>query len=520
MKALLMHRDRDFDIDQQLVTNEPELMQDLELNTLLTAMADGDEYLLNVAHHALISGLDNDAHTILYRQAAIKDALANPEVVRELYALAVEAIEQKRKQRLGIFSRSPSGILNSAIGLIELFTGILRKLRDVAVEHSSEFSSEAFTALFTTLKQELTDDYLATIQDALKELRFRSGVVISAELGTGNEGKNYILRKPEARSFVQQIFGKHPRSYSFSIHPRDEAGGRALWELRDRGTNLAVNALAQSADHILSFFQMLRMELAFYVGVLNLYQRLAAIGVPICFPQPHPAGTRRRRFAGLYDVCLALHMNTRVVGNTVDASGKSLVMITGANQGGKSTFLRSIGVAQLMMQCGMFVGAESFEGELCTGLFTHYKREEDTTMKSGKFEEEIARMSVIADAITPNAMILFNESFAATNEREGSEIARQIITALLEKGITVYFVTHLYELAHGLFETRRDDTLFLRAERLPDGTRTFKLIPGEPLATSYGTDLYREIFGTTDNTAEPETEQANAVKQAVRTNGR
>jgi DNA mismatch repair ATPase MutS len=53
-------------------------------------------------------------------------------------------------------------------------------------------------------------------------------------------------------------------------------------------------------------------------------------------------------------------MERTVVGNTVDLDGKSLVIVTGANQGGKSTFLRSVGLAQLMMQAGMYVGAESF----------------------------------------------------------------------------------------------------------------------------------------------------------------
>jgi len=205
-------------------------------------------------------------------------------------------------------------------------------------------------------------------------------------------------------------------------------------------------------------------------------------------------GHRRLRCRGLYDPCLALQMERSVVGNTVDAEGKGLVIITGANQGGKSSFLRSVGVAQLMMQCGMFVGAESFEGEICTGLVTHYKREEDVALKSGKFDEELTRMSEIVGHLAPNAMLLFNESFAATNEREGSVIARQVVSALLKKGIKVFFVTHLYAFAHGFFERGADQALFLRAERRPDGTRTFRLIEGEPLATSYGKDLYERIF--------------------------
>ena len=170
------------------------------------------------------------------------------------------------------------------------------------------------------------------------------------------------------------------------------------------------------------------------------------------------------------------------MGNDVNADNKDLVIITGANQGGKSTFLRSVGVSQLMMQCGMFVPAESFCSNICEGLFTHYKREEDATMKSGKFDEELSRMSDIADNLTPNSMLLFNESFAATNEREGSEIARQIVCALLEERIKVFFVTHLYEFAHDLYDKDMENAIFLRAERQSDGGRTFKLIEGRTIA--------------------------------------
>ncbi|MGH3514105.1 MAG: MutS-related protein [Pseudonocardiaceae bacterium] len=141
-------------------------------------------------------------------------------------------------------------------------------------------------------------------------------------------------------------------------------------------------------------------------------------------------------------------------------------MITGANQGGKSTFLRSVGLAQLMMQCGMFTPAESFSANVCERLFTHFKRDEDATMTSGKLDEELARMSEIADAVTPHSMVLFNESFASTNEREGSEIARQIIRALVDNGIKVFFVTHLFDLAHSLHLHQADTALFLRAQRL------------------------------------------------------
>jgi DNA mismatch repair ATPase MutS len=119
-------------------------------------------------------------------------------------------------------------------------------------------------------------------------------------------------------------------------------------------------------------------------------------------------------------------------------------------------------------------------------------------MKHGKLDEEFERLDEIVGALGPNALVLFNESFASTNEREGSEIARQVVRALLEKRIKVFFVTHLYEFARGLFERGSEHrVLFLRADRRVDGTRTFKLFEGEPLETSYGEDLYKEVFAAT-----------------------
>jgi len=140
------------------------------------------------------------------------------------------------------------------------------------------------------------------------------------------------------------------------------------------------------------------------------------------------------------------------------------------------------------------VAAEKYHADLCRGLFTHYKREEDVTMKSGKLDEELSRMSGIIEELKPGSMVLFNESFASTNEREGSEIARQIVGALLEARVRVLFVTHLYDFACRPWQGNADRTLFLRAERQANGQRTFKLLPAKPLETSFGPDLYEEVF--------------------------
>jgi DNA mismatch repair ATPase MutS len=496
MKTFLMYKDRDFNLQQKLPANEEALMQDLELETLFNAMALGDEFLFEVAKKTVIGGMNTDLGTIRYRQRILKDCLKNSATVRDIYQIPIESMKNKKKHWYSIFSSSPGAVLANATELMQMFVGLLIKLRHIADENADKFESEGFARFFAMIRKELEDEYLADIQDHLRELKFREGVLISAELGEGNEGTGYMLRKAigKKQRWIKRVLVKKPPVYTFSIHPRDEAGARALSELKTRGINLAANALGQSADHIDNFFKMLQVELAFYIGCLNLYEQLEQMDAPISFPRPAAFDERRHFFHGLYDVCLALTMKQKVIGNDVNADDKDLVIITGANQGGKSTFLRGIGLAQLMMQCGMFAPAESFCSNICDGLFTHYKREEDAAMESGKLDEELVRMSIIADNIRENSLLLFNESFAATNEREGSEIARQITRALVEKRIKVFFVTHLYEFAHTFYEKNMENAIFLRAERRADGTRTFKVVEGAPLETSYGEDLYRAIW--------------------------
>jgi DNA mismatch repair ATPase MutS len=497
IKAILsMTKDRPLKLRGRLPAAEPALVQDLELNTLFEAMAQGDQFLLEIARRVVLSSL-TDLDSIRYRQEILRDCLKNPATVRDIYRIPLESLENQQRHWMGIFSSHPSGVLGSAVELLEMFVGLLQKLRRIADEHAEQFESEGFRRFFAMIQRELDDDYFATVENHLSALKFRGGVLLSAQLGDANEGTNYVLHRANhgERNWLKRVFARKSPIYSYTLHPRDESGARALGDLRDRGLDLVANAAAQSANHIDNFLKVLRLELAFYIGCLNLHEQLVQLGEPIAIPEPAPAAERGHSFTGLYDVCLALTMKQKVVGNDLNARHKELFVITGANQGGKSTFLRSIGLAQLMMQSGLFVPAETFSANVCRRLFTHFKREEDASMKSGKFDEELGRMSDIVDDLAPDSMLLFNESFAATNEREGSEIARQIVQALLDQRVMVFYVTHLYELARSFYGRALDNIIFLRAERQSDGSRTFKLIEGEPLETSYGVDLYNGIFG-------------------------
>jgi MutS domain V len=498
MKVHLAYRDQDFDLERELPATAQTLSEDLDLNTLLAVMAQGDPYLFKVAQVALFHSI-TDPQQIVYRQDILRDCLEHPDYARELYALTVDALAAEKSIRFGIVgmlsSQYPDSTLHGAVEVLKLYAQRLELLRQFADEHAGEFASEGFTAFFAMIARELDDSYLQSVHEQLAELGGHGPVRVSAQLGQGANPVAYRLHRRRGRGIVQRIAAIASRSqYTYRVADRDEHGARMLGEMRGRAINEAANTTAQSAEHIRGFFQLLRAELALHIAALNLHEQLTLKGEPTCFPTPLPAGVRTLSATGLYEPCLALRVQGRVVGNDLAADERPLILVTGANQGGKSTFLRSAGIAQLMTQCGLFVAAESLAVNVCEGMFTHFKREEDASMQSGKLDEELDRMSQIAGAAHPNSLVLFNESFAATNEREGSRIARQIIDALLDTGGRVVFVTHMFDLASALHSEEPERALFLRAEREQDGKRTYRLEPAPPLRTSYGPDVFARVF--------------------------
>ncbi len=493
MKVHLLYPDQDFTPVPLWAEQQADLTQDLGLDVLWSAMAEGDAVVREAVERVMLASLSVAPEVVAYRQAVLQDALQNPPALEALYKLVGEALLSEKKTRHWAFGRSPGSVLQRALELLGFLLERLHQLRAWAASAEGRFQSAAFRRLIASVQQDLPEDYLKQVQGYLQDLRFREGLRLGARLGPGNKGEDYrLLKTPTSTEpWYRRLLARKPPAFTFTLHPRDESGAQILRELQDRGLNTSANALAQSVDHILGFFAQLRTELAFYLGALNLNRKLQALGVPLCFPvvDPRPACA----FEELGDIVLALRSGGPVVGNDLPM-GAGLLVITGANQGGKTTFLRSLGQAQLMLQSGLFVGARTFTSGLCAGVFTHFKREEDTALKSGKFDEELSRMSRMVDYLRPGALVLFNESFASTNELEGAEVAYQVVRALRAQGVRVYLVSHMYSLTRRLLEEGFPDAMFLRAERKPDGSRSYRMLPGEPLSTSFGPDVYQQVF--------------------------
>jgi len=136
MKARLLHPDQDFDFAAGLPSNSADLIQDLELDTVLAAMAAGDKFLYEISAEVILAST-TDVAAIRYRQEVLADCIAQPDVIRQMYGIAVAALQEKRKIWGFLSAQYPSSILSSAISQLEVLIVRLRDLRQLADEHVS-----------------------------------------------------------------------------------------------------------------------------------------------------------------------------------------------------------------------------------------------------------------------------------------------------------------------------------------------------------------------------------------------
>jgi len=490
MRCRLLLADADVDVDA-LPGLDPALTADLGLDRVLASMARGDHVIERVVPRLLATPLAT-TDAIRYRQASVRDAAASPDVVRELYTVATDAIEAERRI-WGSAMRNAELVLDRAANVLGRFVEAFRELRRIEAEHGEAFTSPGFTAFFRIVATDLDDPWLAEVEDHLTRLRTRT-LHVSARLGDGARGTDYVLhRSPSTIRGWRDRVGLEERRSTVKVELSDQNAMNTMSELRATAIAPTAGVTREAADHVLAFFRQLQVELAFLIGCANLHESLTAAGGAVAYPDAEDGATATFRATGLYDLGLRLTIDGPVVPNDLDTGGQRLVVITGANGGGKSTVLRAVGLAQLLLGAGMFVAAESLTASVAHAIRTHFTREEDASLVGGRLDEELTRLAALVEATTPGTLVLLNESLSTTNEREGAAIARGVVDALVDAGVEVWFVTHNHHLASGLADAEPARAHFLRAER-GDGERPFRLVAAPPLPTSHGMDLYRRII--------------------------
>lgn len=486
MEIHLLYKEKNFTDEDRVEDYMEDVSEDLELDYLYEVMSGEDKNIRTMVKKVLLSPL-NDEQDIYRRQEIIKDCLKNKEKIHRLYDFLGQVLDRNEENN-GLYMSSPTGKFENAVQTVKKYHKDLYRLREIAEEYDQYFTSEGFKELWMNIRTELDEEFLSESGKLLSELEFRDGMLVEMQLDGRNQTKGYrLLRKNN-----KKIDLKWKLSPGYSLLSNDMAGVKDLYSRKDRATVQCVSVLENASKFIEKYFLIFYRELGFYMGIVHLAEILDDLGVRYVFPNIVD-DQKYRSFADLKNIILILK-NHSCVGNTLNLTGKKLILITGANQGGKTKLLQSIGQAQLMMQSGIFVMAQEYNSHLCEGIYTHFKREEDQELKSGKLDEELRRLNRLIPHLKSGSLILFNESFSSTNEMEGSQLCLQISAALKESGIEQIHVTHLYDFARKC-ECREDgEILFLKADRREDGSRTYRIEEGLPEKSAYGRDIYEKVW--------------------------
>ena len=190
---------------------------------------------------------------------------------------------------------------------------------------------------------------------------------------------------------------------------------------------------------------------------------------------------------------MAISTNKKPVPNSLESHNINAFIISGINKGGKTTFLKAIGQSILLARAGVFVPVNNLILPSSGAVHTHFQKEEERTMSYGKFEEEIIRFRKIIESLKAGDYVLMNESFLTTNQVEASVVAKQVVSALIDSKITVFYFTFLQDFLYDFIKDNKNRSVLLTPERLKDGTRTFKLVQGF-VQSGYALEIWNKYF--------------------------
>lgn len=287
---------------------------------------------------------------------------------------------------------------------------------------------------------------------------------------------------------------------------------RDLAQVLDKVCEPIAQALGQYVQINGRFLANLRADLLFYLAAHRLIKRLEAGGLPMTRPEIAPADARVFKVRDNYNVNLALNeslarpsadLRQKIVSNDV-AMGENgrIFILTGPNQGGKTTYIQAVGLTQVLAQAGFYVPGTQARISPVDAIFTHFPVEEKLERGTGRFGDEAQRFGEIFAKITRSSLALLNESLASTSAWESLYLAQDLLRILRRVGARAIYATHMHELAANVDQLNAEDAgdsllISLVASRIEDGaagqdgvaSRSFKVAPGRPLGRSYATEL-------------------------------
>ena len=227
-------------------------------------------------------------------------------------------------------------------------------------------------------------------------------------------------------------------------------------------------------------------EVQFYLRWLEFIQPLEQCRLHFCHPVIRTDKSRLSSSGG-FDLALASQIFDRTVPNDFDLEApERLIVITGPNQGGKTTFTRAFGQMHYLAAIGLSVPGKHAELFLCEKILTHFEREEDLSSENGKLRDDLIRLRALLEQADEKSLVLINEIFSSTTTEDALKLGNLMMQALVRSGSFGIIVTFLDELASFGPETVSMMSLVTEDD---SRTRTFKIRRKAPDGLAYAMQI-------------------------------
>ena len=231
----------------------------------------------------------------------------------------------------------------------------------------------------------------------------------------------------------------------------------------------------------ISRFEKLLVTLKAVATAVRFFRGLRARGTPITFPvMVEPAADRPTRIRGLVPPELAVLPVRNCVPTDVEfIPSQPTVLITGANNNGKTTYLDSIGITQALFQAGLPVLAAEAALEPRDKILSHFIRPGDVQAGESTFAHECSRAVRFVEQLTSRSLALCDELFRGTSPQDGEVVSELALRSFMRSGAAVFFVTHYHGLVERLRQERKLRFLACKLDHSVQPARyTYRMQPG------------------------------------------
>jgi DNA mismatch repair protein MutS len=510
---------------QQSATLSSAAVADLALEPIVRALDADGQHAGSI--RAVLCQLCLGPETIEYRQEILADLLRAPALTTALQEIMPDLAGLTTS---GMAWPGESSLMPTLGRLAELdrYVAAVDRLHAMLAT-TPDLRSTGLRVLRASIAQIASDPDVVALRAELPAMREliaeASSVTIGLNLGRDLQPEAAVIvelnrfKFKGARSLLGRLLpgtaGATPAAAPLhEVGPvalrRDSRLYKDLQQLLERATAPLLKALGRYRDISVGPLAALERELAFYTGAATLARRLEQGGLQVCRPEIAPVAERACDLTASANLSLALQLLAetpdrglagRLITNDVTFDGGvCLLMVTGPNRGGKTTFCRAIGQAQVLFQCGLFVPGSRARLSPVDGIWTHFPLPEADQPGAGRFDEEVRRLRQIFAEATGCSLVLLNEPLTSTAERDALPIAIDMVRAMQVLGARTILITHLHDLALAIPELNRQCpagngilSLIALATEEHEGMRgTFRIVPGVPAGRSYAADIARQ----------------------------